>query len=72
MHVHHAQGRKGLGTTNHDHSGKPLCWHHHINERHPLKGYFAGWRKAKIRQWETDTAAYYRGIYLGLGEQDPF
>lgn len=72
VHVHHAQGRKGLGTTNHDHTGKPLCWQHHINERHPLKGYFARWVKAQIREWEERTSAHYRRLYLGVEPHDDF
>lgn len=69
LHVHHAQGRKGLGTKNHDHTGKPLCTGHHT-QRHALSGPFKGWTKDRIRQWEEETSAYYRRIYLGLGEDD--
>jgi hypothetical protein len=71
VHVHHAQGRKGLGTRNHDHDGKPLCTGHHT-QRHSLSGPFKGWTKERIRAWESETSAHYRGIYLGLGVPDDF
>lgn len=69
VHVHHAQGRKGLGTKNHDHTGKPLCVGHHT-ARHALSGPFRGWVKAQIRDWEEATSARLRREYLGLGESD--
>jgi len=69
VHVHHAQGHKGLGTKNHDHSGKPLCAGHHT-ERHALSGFFRNFRKADIRSWEELHATRLRGEYMGLGPQD--
>jgi hypothetical protein len=69
IHVHHAQGGKGLGTRNSDVTGKPLCALHHT-QRHALSGPFKGWDKATIRAWERDTAERYRRLYLGLGESD--
>lgn len=70
VHVHHAQGRKGLSTRNHDHTGKPLCTGHHT-ERHALSGFFRGFRKYQIRDWEERTAERLRREYLGLGEAPP-
>lgn len=71
LHVHHAQGGKGLGTRNADATGKPLCTLHHT-QRHALSGPFKGWDKQRIKQWEAETAAHYRGLYLGLGGADSF
>ncbi len=70
VHVHHEPGRKGLGTRNHDHTGKPLCAGHHT-QRHSLSGPFKGWNKWRIRDWEASTATKLRGVYLGLGEPSP-
>jgi|SRR5688572_28082331 len=69
LHVHHAQGGKGLGTRNADDTGKPLCTLHHT-QRHALSGPFKGWGKAAIRAWERDTAERYRRLYLGLVSED--
>jgi hypothetical protein len=69
LHVHHSQGRKGLGTRNHDHSGKPLCAGHHT-QRHSLSGFFKGFTKPDIREWEEAQAQRLRGEYLGLGRTD--
>lgn len=71
VHVHHAQGRKGLGTRNSDATGKPLCALHHT-QRHALSGVFKGFRKADIREWEERVSAHYRGLYLGVGEPSSF
>lgn len=71
LHVHHAQGRKGLGQRNSDTTGKPLCTKHH-QERHALSGPFKGWNKQRIRDWERDTAERYRRLYLGLATPDDF
>jgi hypothetical protein len=68
-HVHHATGRKGLGTRNHDQTGVCVCSKHHT-ERHALSGPFKGWRKQQIRDWEETTAARLRREYLGLGLED--
>ena len=68
--VHHAQGSKGLGTKNHDHTGKPLCVGHHT-QRHSLSGPFKGFDKRRIRDWEESVSAYYRRLYLGVEPDDP-
>lgn len=70
--AHHRTGRKGMGQRNADAEAYPLCRQHHIYERHALKGYFAGWVKAQIREWEERTSAHYRRLYLGVGEDDAF
>ena len=70
-HVHHAPGGKGLGTRNHDHTGKPLCFLHH-QQRHALSGPFKGHTKEMLKDWERATAERYRRIYLGLGSDAPF
>ena len=61
--VHHAPGHKGMGQTNPDDTGKPLCARHHT-DRHFLCGYFAKWRKAELKAWERATAERYRQEYL--------
>lgn len=71
VHVHHAQGRKGLGQRNHDSSGKPLCVLHHT-QRHALSGPFKGFEKADIRRWEEEQSERCRQLYLGLRENDDF
>ncbi len=70
VHVHHAQGGKGLGTRNHDHSGKPLCAGHHT-QRHGLSGPFKGFDKRRIRDWEAEHSERCRRLYMGLGENYP-
>jgi hypothetical protein len=68
--AHHRTGSKGIGQRNHDHQTYPLCRQHHIFERHALKGYFSGWVKAQIRDFESARVTHYRRLYLGLGADD--
>lgn len=68
--AHHQTGRKGLGQKNNDAQAYPLCHQHHIYERHALAGYFRGWDKQRIRDFEDQQVAASRREYLGLGEQD--
>lgn len=60
--AHHAPGHKGMGTRNHDDTGKPLCVQHHT-ERHSVSGHFRGWDKARLRDWEELQAEAYRRAY---------
>lgn len=69
--AHHATGKKGIGTKNHDHRTIPLCSGHHT-ERHSLSGYFRDFHKADIREWEERLAGECRRQYLGLGDPSSF
>jgi hypothetical protein len=68
MHAHHPQGKKGIGTKNHDDRAIPLCTKHHT-ERHSLSGAFKAFRKESLREWESEQATRCRQLYLGLGTE---
>lgn len=42
-----------MGTKNPDTATMPLCTRHH-REFHDLNGYFKGWVKEQLREWQTE------------------
>jgi hypothetical protein len=60
--AHHRTGA-GLALKAPDRETMPLCRQGHINERHALAGYFKGWDKAKVKQWERDMVAHYQALH---------
>lgn len=64
--AHHRTGGKGMGQKNDDSQAFSLCRQHHIHERHALAGYFRGWRKERIKAWESEQVDRARRLYLGL------
>lgn len=50
--AHHKVGG-GMGTKNPDTATMPLCTRHH-REFHDLNGYFKGWVKEQLRDWQTE------------------
>ena len=71
MHAHHIRGGKSLSSKRSDHQTLPLCYAHH-DAIHRLNGPFKGWNKARLKEYERDTAGRYRQLYLGLGSSDTF
>lgn len=59
-----------MGQKNDDREAFPLCRQHHIYERHALQGYFSGWSKSRIKEWESEQVDKSRRVYLGLGQSD--
>lgn len=48
--AHHRTGG-GTGARAHDHDTIPLCFAHH-QQFHDLNGFFKGWTKEIIREWQ--------------------
>lgn len=46
-------GRRGKGQRASDASGIAICNRHHSNF-HDLRGYFAGWEKQQLRDWQNE------------------
>jgi hypothetical protein len=64
IHAHHRTGA-GLGLKASDHETMPLCQRHH-DEFHAATGYFRYWDKQQRREWQDETAQWYRKLW----EQD--
>ncbi len=62
--AHHRAGA-GMALKHDDRQTMPLCHVGHIEERHRLRGYFKGWKKARIKEWELEMVAKYQGLYGG-------
>lgn len=60
--AHHAARRSGMGLKACDRDTLPLCRQGHIFERHPLKGYFEGWTKERVKAWESDMIRKYQSL----------
>lgn len=55
-------GLRGQAQKAADYYGLPLCPHHH-GQRHRLKGYFDGWDRADLRNFETNQVEALRAKY---------
>ena len=55
-------GRRGKSQKSADYYAFPLCLRHH-GQFHRLTGYFDGWDKAKLRDWQTNMSARSRARY---------
>jgi hypothetical protein len=55
-------GRRGKGQRASDDQGMPLCFKHHGN-LHELRGYFAGWHKHQLRDWQTAQVERLQRLY---------
>ena len=54
--AHHPMGG-GMGLKTADERAMPLCQKHH-QERHALTGYFKGWKKDLLRDWECSNSSH--------------
>lgn len=60
--AHHNTSGRGMSQKSSDKRAFPLCmWHHRTF--HDLTGYFRGWLKAQIREWQDGHSASYRKRY---------
>jgi len=59
-----ARGVRGKGQKAADYYGLALCPRHH-GQRHRLSGYFEGWTRTELRNWETAEHARLRRLYEG-------
>ncbi len=68
IHAHHRTGA-GLGLKASDRETMPLCLAHHC-QRHELTGYFKGWTKQALKDWEKLTCAQYDRMHKLEGSFD--
>jgi hypothetical protein len=55
-------GRRGKGQRASDDQGMPLCNAHHA-QLHELRGYFNGWEKHQLREWQDKQVARLQRLY---------
>lgn len=62
QHAKSIPGKRGKGQKASDDEGMPLCNHHHA-QLHGLSGYFGGWEKRQLREWQDEQVQRLRNIY---------
>jgi hypothetical protein len=63
-------GKRGKGQRASDTEGMSLCHRHH-GQLHSLTGYFAGWDKSKLRDWQNAQVAALQAEYEAHLEKNP-
>lgn len=62
QHAKSIPGKRGKSQRASDDEGMPLCNRHH-RQLHDLSGYFDGWDKRQLREWQDDQVRRLRNIY---------
>lgn len=66
-HAHHRTGG-GMGMKTADSEAFPLCNKHH-RELHDVTGWFAGWDKHSLRDWQKQCVRYSQLTYAAVSHQ---